>query len=102
MAYDLQVGAIGAVITLTLTDAGAAVDLTNATTTEIILRGPQGPRLTRTATRTAPYSGGIVTYTTVAGDVAYAGPLKVQAHVEFSGGSEFWSSTVEFAVGPNI
>lgn len=102
MAYDLQVGAVGAVITLTLTEDGAAVDLTNATTTEVILRGGQGSRLTRTATRSAPYSGGVLTYTTVAGDVAYAGKLKVQAHVEFSGGSEFWSSVVEFEVGPNL
>lgn len=102
MAYDLQVGAVGAVITLTLTEDGAAVDLTNATTTEIILRGGQGSRLTRTATRSAPYSSGVLVYTTVAGDVAYAGKLRVQGHVEFSGGSEFWSSVIEFDVGPNL
>lgn len=103
MAYDLQVGAVGAVITISITEAGSPVDLTNATTTEMILKGPRGPARVRTASIVAPASGGVVQYATVAGDIAHAGKLGVQLHLEFGGGTtEFWSSVVELDVGPNL
>lgn len=103
MTYDLQVGALGAVITLTLTEDGVAVDLTNATTTEMILESARGRRLTRTAWVVAPATDGVLQYATVAGDIAHAGRLRVQAHLAFDGGTtEFWSSVVEFDVGPNL
>lgn len=103
MAYDFQVGALGAVIILTINDEdGVAVDLDTAATAEIILRSPNGPRLTKTAVVLAPTSAGKLQYTTVAGDLAYPGTHKAQAHVAFEDGSEFWSSVYEFSVGPNL
>ena len=103
MVYDLQVGAIGAVITIGLAEDGVAIDLTNATTIDMILKGPRGPARVRTASVVGSAANGVVQYATVAGDVAHAGRLSVQVHVEFDGGTtEFWSSVEEFDVGANL
>jgi hypothetical protein len=99
--YDLHVGAIGAVITLSLID-GAAVNLTTAAITEIRLRGPSGPRLTKTATIAGAATLGVLTYTTVDGDLRHPGDYHAQAHVIFDDDTEFWSSWFDFSVGPNL
>lgn len=101
--YDFQVGAIGAVITLTCRDeVDQVVNLSTATLTEVILRGPVGPAVTRTATVPAPASNGQLRYVTVAGDLQYAGTNRIQGHVRFADNTEFWTSELAFEVGPNL
>lgn len=101
-SYDLQVGAIGAAITLSCTEDGVAVDLTDATTHEIILHGPRGPRLTKVGSIVGDAEDGVLMWITVAGDISQPGTWRAQAHLVFDDLTEFWSSTIEFTVGPNL
>jgi len=102
-AQYIQAGATGMVITLTVQDeAGVAVNLTTATTTEIILKPPQGFALTKTASVVSPATDGKIRYVTEAGVFNPPGKWKAQAHVILSGGSEYWSTIFEFNVGANL
>ncbi len=60
------------VLTASLTDAttGAAIDLTSVTAVKLLLRlaGTTTPYLEKTGAISSPASGGVVTYTFVAGD----------------------------------
>jgi hypothetical protein len=102
-AQYIQAGATGLTITLTVQDeAGTAVNLTSATTTEIILKAPQGFAITKTASVVSPASDGKIRYVTEAGVFSPPGKWRAQAHVILSGGSEYWSTIFEFQVGANL
>lgn len=102
-AQYIQAGAVGLAITLTVLDqSGAAVDLTGATTVQVILRPPQGFALTKTGSVVAPSTGGQVRYITEAGVIGTPGKWKAQAFVALSGGAEYYSTTIEFTVGANL
>jgi hypothetical protein len=102
-AQYIQANATGLAITLTVLDqSGAAVDLTTATTTQIILRPPQGFPVTKTASVVSPATDGKVRYVTEAGVLGTPGKWKAQAFVALSGGAEYYSTTIEFTVGANL
>ena len=102
-ATNPRVGAIGLVLTLTCTDeTGAAVDLTTASTTQIIIRPPHGPAVTKTATVVGAATLGVLRYTTIADDLGVVGAYAAQAYVAFSGGTSFYSSRYEFSVAANL
>lgn len=101
--YDMHVGAVGAVIELTIRNkrTGALVDLTTAEVLEMWIKGPRGPTVKATATAPSP-TNGKARYLTVAGDIQYHGEHEAQAFAAFADGSEFSSSTWSFRVGPNL
>jgi hypothetical protein len=102
-AKYIQAGAVGMAITLTVRDQDEAiVDLTTATTAQIILRPPQGFALTKTATVVSPATDGKVRYVTEAGVLGAPGKWKAQAFVALSGGAEYYSTTIDFTVGANL
>jgi hypothetical protein len=102
-AQYIQAGATGMVITLTVQDEdGAVVNLSTATTTEIVLKPPQGFAVTKTASIVSPATDGKIRYVTEAGVMNPPGKWKAQAHVALSGGSEYWSTIFEFTVGANL
>jgi hypothetical protein len=102
-AQYIQAGATGMVITLTVQDeAGVAVNLTTATTTEIILKPPQGFAITKTASVVSPATDGKIRYVTEAGVLGVPGKWKAQAFVALSGGAEYYSTTIDFVVGANL
>ena len=101
-AQYIQANAVGLVITLAVKDeAGAALDLTTATTTQIILKPPQGYPITKTATVPSPATDGKVRYVTEAGVLGVPGKWRAQAFVAV-GGNEYYSTTIEFQVGANL
>lgn len=85
MSDNIQVGVIGLVITLTITEDDAAVNISSATTKRIHIRKPDGEVLQKTAAFTTTGSDGKLTYTTIAGDIDLAGEYKAQAYVIMSG-----------------
>lgn len=100
---SMQVGDVGTVIRLTIEDGGSAVDVSSASTKQIILLSPtQGATaLTKTASFTTDGTDGRIEYATVAGDIDVPGWWKVQAKVVLSSGT--WSSTpVRFRVRSNL
>jgi len=101
-SYDLQVGAVGAVITVTCTSGGAALDVTGATTLQVVMLSPAGVRNAATAVVVGDGADGVISYTTEAGDIYMPGTWKAQAYAVLAGGDEFYSSVTTFTVGPNL
>ena len=102
-AQYIQANAVGMVITLTVKDESqAVVDLTGATTTQIVLKPPQGFAITKTATVVSPSTSGQVRYVTEAGVLGVPGKWKAQAFVVLAGGNEYYSTTIDFVVGANL
>lgn len=94
------VGDIGTVIEMTVTNQDdAVVDLSTATTKQIILKKPDGTKLTKTASFVTDGTDGKLSYTTASGDIDQSGPWQLQAYVVLSGGS--WHTTkAEMEVSP--
>ena len=83
-ANEIHVDDVGTVLEITLKDEGSSpeiVDVSTASTKEILLLMPNGTLLTKTADFTTDGSDGKIEYTTVKGDLAISGVWKVQAHV---------------------
>ena len=98
---EIHVGDIGTQFTLTISDAGKAVDLSSATTKQIIFRKPDAVKLTKTAEFVTDGTNGQVKYLSISGDLDLAGFWRVQAHVVLPTGE--WSSSVEmFEVVDNL
>ena len=85
MSDNIQVGAIGLIITLTITEDDVAVNISSATTKQIKIRKPDGTVMAKTAAFTTNGSDGKVTYTTIAGDIDLVGEYKAQAYVVMTG-----------------
>ena len=91
---------IGTVITVTLTNNGAVLDLTTATEIQLILMGPGNKRLTYDA-HVVTAATGVVSYTTQDNDLVPAGAWRLQALVTFPSGT--WASTIAaFTVESNL
>ena len=90
----LQVGDIGTIIRLTIEDGGTAVDVSSATTQQIILQSPtQGDAaVVKTSSFLTDGQDGIIQYTTVADDLDTAGRWTVQGKVVLSSGT--WSTSL--------
>jgi hypothetical protein len=101
MADEIHVGDIGTLFTLTISDAGTAVDLSSATTKEIVLQKPDGTTAHKAAAFVTSGADGKLKYTTVANDLDQAGAWLIQAHVVLSTGE--WRSEVDgFEVYGNL
>ena len=77
------------------------IDLSVATTKEIIFKTPNGTTLTKPASLTTDGKDGLMEYTTVAGDLDQAGSWQRQGHLVLSAG-EWRSSIVQFTVHSNL
>lgn len=85
MSDFIQVGAIGLVMTLTVEEDGAAVNVSSASTKKIKIRKPGGAVLEKDAAFTTNGTDGKLTYTTISGDIDKVGEYRVQAYVVMSG-----------------
>lgn len=98
----IQQGAIGLEFDFAIVDtAGNPVDVTGATTLEIIVRQPAGTIQTWAATQVAGQTNRI-TYTTVSGNLPESGIWQYQARVVFADGDDIRSSVETFRVEPNL
>jgi len=84
---------IGTIFEVTIKDGDDVVDVSGATTKQIILMPPKGTKKTKAAGFLNSGTDGIITYTTVDGDLNEFGTWGLQAFVVLSGGT--WSSTIE-------
>ena len=94
---------IGTEFLLTVKDeTGAAVDISAATTTNILFQKPDsGTILTKTATFKTTGVDGKITYSTIVGDLDTVGLWRYQAHIIFSG-KDMKSSVNTFHVYDNL
>lgn len=101
MSDFIQAGAIGLIMTLTIEEDGAAVNISSATTKKIKIRKPGGSVLEKDALFVTNGSDGKLTYTTIDGDIDKVGDYKVQAYVAMTGFTGH-SSIVMFEAKKNL
>ncbi len=100
-ANEVRVGDIGTVFEITLMDGTTVVDVSTATTLEIIFVKPKGTRLTKTASFSATGTDGKIKYTAVSGDLDTQGVWQIQAHIIMPTGA--WRSDIQtFEVCANL
>jgi hypothetical protein len=98
---EIHLGDIGTVFEITLKDCDTPVNVSTATTKQIIFQKPDKTNLTKTATFSTDGSDGKIRYVTVASDLSVKGTWKIQAKVVMPSGT--WSSNIEtFKVYENL
>jgi PKD repeat protein len=98
---EVHVGDINVLFVITLKDNTTVVDISSATTKEIIFKKSDGTTLTKTALFSTDGTDGKVQYATISGDINMSGLWSVQAHIISSSG-EWKSSVANFDVYGNI
>jgi hypothetical protein len=101
-AGEIHKDDIGVVFEFTVKDQdGVVVDVSGASTKTFIFDKPDGTNVNKTASFGTDGTDGILTYTTVSGDLDQIGIWHHQAHVVIPSG-DFHSDITEFRVYPNL
>lgn len=102
MSATIHVDDIGTVFKATIKDEdGVVVDVSAASTMELVYRKPDGTAVVQTAVHTTDGTDGVIQYTTVDGDMDTEGEWRVQGFVVIAT-SEFHSDVHRFRVYPNL
>lgn len=105
MAQDeIHVGDIGTSFVATIQDGTSVIDISGATTIELIFEDPAGTSFTKTASFVTDGTDGKMEYVTVSDDdiIDAEGFWKIQGHVVFSATQEWKTDVQKFAVHQNI
>ena len=99
MSHPHILGNIGTTFRATIKDQdNAVVDVSLATTKEIIFKKPGGSIITRPTAFTTTGVDGKIEYKTVAADINEEGTWEWQPHVILGAGNEWYSDPLEFVV----
>lgn len=101
MASQIHKDDVGTKLLVTVTDDGVAVDISSASSLEIIIRKPDGELLTRTGVLESSGTDGKMYYITVSEDLDEAGHYKIQGKVVLPSGT-FYTSISTFKVHCNL
>ena len=100
-ANEVHLGDVGTLFEVTIEDNGSVVDISLATTKEIIFKQHNSGLLVVDATFVTDGTNGKLKYSFVSGDCDVAGVWKIQGEVILPGGE--WSSDIdEFVVHGNL
>ena len=100
-ADEIHLNDVGTVFEATIMDGTSVVNVSTATTKQLIFKGPNGVSKTKAATFTTDGTDGKLKYVTVANDLVPVGQWSWQAYVVMSNGA--WHSDVaEFIVYENL
>lgn len=96
---DLHLDDIGTIIRVTIQDTSetcvtAALDVSTATTTDLIFKKPDGTKVTQTGGFTTDGTDGKIEYTTIANDIDQIGEWKIQVYLVLPIGS--WRSDIGY------
>ena len=100
-ANEIHLNDIGTQFLLTIKDGSSAVDVSTASTKQIIIKKPSGTKITATATFSTDGSDGKIYYSTVADDLDETGSYKLQGKVIISDGT-FYTDITTFKVHRNL
>jgi hypothetical protein len=81
MSNEVHVGDIGTVFEVTIQESGVTLDISTATTKQIILRKPSGASMTKTAAFSTDGKDGKIRYASISGDLDVAGKWSLQAYL---------------------
>ena len=100
-ANEIHLNDIGTQFVLTVKDGSSAVDISGATTKQIIIQKPSGTKITASTTFSSDGVDGKMYYTTLADDLDEAGSYKLQGKVIISDGT-FYTDITTFKVHRNL
>ena len=101
-ANEIHVDDIGTKFIVTIKDGTSVVNISAATTKEILFKKPSGIKLTKAAAFETDGTDGVISYTTIDTELDETGTYKIQAHVVLSVGNEFHSDISTFKVHRNV
>ena len=99
-ANEIHLADIGTEFRLSILESGAAVDVSSATN-YIKFSKPDNTIVTQSGTLYTDGTDGVITYTSVSGDLDAVGTWRLQAFVDF-GATEFYSDISTFKVHKNL
>ena len=100
-ANEIHLNDIGTQFLLTIKDGSATVDISTASTKQIIIKKPSATKITATATFSTNGSDGKIYYSTVADDLDETGSYKLQGKVIIDDGT-FYTDITTFKVHRNL
>jgi len=98
---NIQVGAVDMLVELEVREGYGVLDISSATTKNIIIEKPDNTLITASATFLTDGKDGLIYYRTVAGDLNQAGVYNVQAYIvmpTFTG----YTTPISFTVYANL
>ena len=101
MAGQIHVGDIGTTLIVTILEDGSVVDISSASSLQIIIKKPDATTLTKTGVFTTDGTDGKMQYVSIAGDFDQSGNYRIQGKVDISGGT-YSSSVGSFKVHCNL
>tara|TARA_R100000008_G_C3580871_1_gene168420 strand:- start:668 stop:976 length:309 start_codon:yes stop_codon:yes gene_type:complete len=100
-ANEIHQNDIGTKFVVTIKDGSSAVDVSGATTKQIIFKKPSGTTLTKAAAFNSDGSDGIIYYSAASEDLDETGTYKIQGKVVISDGT-FYTDIQSFKVHRNL
>ena len=100
-ANEIHVNDVGTQFLVTVTDGSSAVDISSATTKEIIIKKPSGTKLTKATAFSTDGTDGKMKYNISSDDLDEAGSYKLQGKVVISDGT-FYTDIHTFKVHRNL
>lgn len=101
MSCEIHVDDIGTTFILTVKDDGVVVDISGATTLEVVIRKPNSVSYSKTGLLYTDGTDGKIKYVSISGDLDQVGLHKIQAVVTI-GSAVYHSSVSDFKVYKNI
>tara|TARA_R110000744_G_scaffold104065_5_gene199328 strand:- start:338 stop:649 length:312 start_codon:yes stop_codon:yes gene_type:complete len=99
---EIHKGDIGTVFKVTIKDGSEVVDISSSTTKQLIFKKPSGEKLEKAASYFTNGSDGIITYSTLDGDLDEEGMWKLQGKIILSGGNTFNTDLKSFKIHRNL
>ena len=100
-ANEIHVNDVGTQFLVTVTDGSSAVNISSATTKELIIKKPSGTKLTKATSFTSDGTDGKMQYSIASDDLDEAGSYKLQGKVVISDGT-FYTDIHTFKVHRNL
>lgn len=100
-ANEIHVNDVGTNFLVTVTDGSSAVDISSATTKQLIIKKPSGTKLTKATAFTTDGTDGKMQYSIGSDDLDEAGSYKLQGKVVISDGT-FYTDIHTFKVHRNL
>lgn len=101
MASQIHVGDVGTQLIMTVKDDGVVVDISSASTLDVIIKKPDGENYTKSGQLSTDGTDGKMYYTSVSGDFNAAGNYKLQGRVVLASGT-YYTSVSDFKVYCNL
>lgn len=90
----VRLGDVGTVFELEIQDCGSSIDISNATTQQIIFIKPDLTEVTKTSVFTTDGKNGKIKYITVSGDIDQVGTWDIKGRVTLTAPPGDWTTTI--------